>query len=76
MVLIVVLLGLAGYFLFAGPGVEAPIADEAPVQPTTTPVVRTNEPDDVATTTDDDEDDDLIATSTASTTLDVSADLE
>lgn len=88
LLLVVVLLGLGGFFLFAGQGTETPVAENT--QPTSTPTFGrtgsttvTSSDDDVdadddsdATAGDDDSDDVPAATSTASTTLDISAELE
>lgn len=85
--LIVVLLVTAGYFVFVGAPVETPeqLADaDTAVRATTTrqtPVAPSGQSDDAAEqvgdTADMDEDvGDSVATSTASTTLDVEADLE
>ncbi len=76
MVLIVILLGLAGFFMFAVP-TKAPVATEDVPQATNVPVmIDSTDTDDTATSTDEDE---SSATSTATTTedvVDVSAELE
>jgi hypothetical protein len=80
-VLVVVLLVTAGYFVFTGTPAEAPEAVtqvDTTVRATTTsrtPVVRDNEPDS-ATSTDGADDADAVATGTASTTIDLTAELE
>lgn len=74
--LILVLLGFAGFVIFTGQGVELPVVatedTQKPATSTRPAAVVTEEPDDVATTTSRTPS----ATSTASTTLDISAELE
>ncbi len=76
LVMIVLLLGLAGYFLFAGEPVESPIVEQAPTTQTQAPVVPRPNPTDTGSTTDEDDGDEPIATTTASTTVDIEAGLE
>lgn len=71
LVLIVLLLGLAGYFLYAGQPAEAPIANESPVVPTPVMAVPETDPTDTGSTTDNEGGNESSATTTASTTDDV-----
>ncbi len=71
LVLIVLLIGLAGLFLFAGQPAEAPIANEDPVVPTPVTAVPETDPTDTGSTTDNDGSDESSATTTASTTDDI-----